>query len=148
MLKKIEKISLLCLLTWRCDELSLARTTPVSNMFSWFPRCSNHWSTTVPFSNQWRIKAAKEKRGVPHMFWSRNSVPLTLLLWLLDYGKSFLWQFSQNWYTVKPVLVSTSIDQATCIKQACIQLPKQANVLKCTCIKQAPVLSKQILIVP
>ena len=51
-------------------------------------------------------------------------------------------------YTVKPVLVATSIKQATCIKQACIQIPKQANTLKCTCIKQAPVLSKHILIVP
>ena len=50
--------------------------------------------------------------------------------------------------TVKPVLVATSIKQATCIKQACIQFPKQANTLKCTCIKQAPVLSKQIFIVP
>ena len=35
--------------------------------------------------------------------------------------------------TVKPVLVATSIKQATC---------KQANTLKCTCIKQASVLSK------
>ena len=50
--------------------------------------------------------------------------------------------------TVKPVIVATSIEQATCIKQACIQVPKQANTLKCTCIKQAPVLSKQILIIP
>ena len=50
--------------------------------------------------------------------------------------------------TVKPVLVATSIKQATCIKQACVQFPKQANTLKCTCIKQAPVLSKQILIIP
>ena len=49
---------------------------------------------------------------------------------------------------VKPVLVATSIKQATCIKQACNQIPKQASTLKCTCIKQAPVLSKQILIVP
>ena len=47
MLKKIEKISLLCLLTWRYDLHSLARTTPVSNIFSWFPRCSSHWSSTV-----------------------------------------------------------------------------------------------------
>ena len=47
-------------------------------------------------------------------------------------------------HTVKPVLVATSIKQATCIKQACIQFPK----LKCTCIKQASVLSEQILIVP
>ena len=30
----------------------------------------------------------------------------------------------------------------------CIQIPKQASTLKCTCIKQAPVLTKQILIVP
>ena len=50
--------------------------------------------------------------------------------------------------TVKPVLVATSIKQATCIKQACFQFPKQEDSLKCTCIKQAPVLSKQILIVP
>ena len=53
-----------------------------------------------------------------------------------------------NQYTVKPVLVATSIKQATCIKQACIQFPKQTDTLKCTCIKQAPVLSKQILSVP
>ena len=50
--------------------------------------------------------------------------------------------------TVKPVLVATSIKQATCIKQACIHVPKKENTLKCTCIKQAPVLSKHILIVP
>ena len=50
--------------------------------------------------------------------------------------------------TVKPVFVATSIKQATCIKQASVQFPKQANTLKCTYIKQAPVLSKQILIVP
>ena len=46
-LKKIEKISLLCLLTWRYDQHSLARTTPVSNIFSWVQRCSRHWSSTV-----------------------------------------------------------------------------------------------------
>ena len=40
-------------------------------------------------------------------------------------------------HTVKPVLVATSVKQATCIKQACIQFPKQANTLKCTCLKQA-----------
>ena len=44
--------------------------------------------------------------------------------------------------------MATSIKQATCIKQACIQFPKQAIALKGTCIKQAPVLSKQIMIVP
>ena len=62
----------------------------------------------------------------------------------------FLWYLSyrQLWYTVKPVLVATSIKQATCIKQACIQFSKQANTLKCFSIKQAPVLSKQIFIVP
>ena len=55
------------------------------------------------------------------------------------------WAFS---ITVKPVLVAISTKRATCIKQACIQFPKQANILKCTCIKQAPVLSKQTLIIP
>ena len=50
--------------------------------------------------------------------------------------------------TVKPVLVATSIKKATCIKQACIHFPKKANTLKCTCIKQAPALSKQVLISP
>ena len=50
--------------------------------------------------------------------------------------------------TVKPVLVTTSIEQATCIKQACIYFPKKANILKCTCMKQAPVLSKPILNIP
>ena len=39
------------------------------------------------------------------------------------------------------------LKQATSIKQACIQFSKQANALKWTCIKQAPVLSKQILTV-
>ena len=50
--------------------------------------------------------------------------------------------------TVKSSLVVTFIKQATCIKQACIQFPKEANILKCTCIKQAPVLSKHIFIIP
>ena len=58
----------------------------------------------------------------------------------------------KNWeirkITVKPVLVATSIKQAICIKQACTQFPKKANTLKCTCIKQAPVLSKHILFIP
>ena len=40
---------------------------------------------------------------------------------------------------VKPVIVATSIKQATCSKQACIQFPKQANILTCTRIKQAHV---------
>ena len=50
--------------------------------------------------------------------------------------------------TVKPVLVATSVKQATCIKQAFVQFLKQADTLECTCIKQAPVLSKQVLIIP
>ena len=49
---------------------------------------------------------------------------------------------------VKPILVATSIKQATCIKQAYSQFPKMENTLKCTCIKQAPVLSKHILFIP
>ena len=47
MLKKIEKMSLLCLLTWRYYKDSLARTAPVSNIFSWFQRGSRHWSSIV-----------------------------------------------------------------------------------------------------
>ena len=52
-------------------------------------------------------------------------------------------------HTVKPVIVATSIKQATCIKQAWLQFPKKANLLKFTytCIKQAPVLSKHIWII-
>ena len=41
--------------------------------------------------------------------------------------------------TVKPGLVATSIKQATCIKQAPIQFPEQANAFKCV-----PVLSKHL----
>ena len=37
-LKKVEKISLLCLLTWRYDLHSLARNTPVSNMIFIVPK--------------------------------------------------------------------------------------------------------------
>ena len=44
--------------------------------------------------------------------------------------------------------MATSIKQATYIKQAYNQLPQQANKLKGTCIKQAPVLSKQFLVIP
>ena len=32
--------------------------------------------------------------------------------------------------------MAASINQATCIKQACIHFPKRSNTLKCTCIKQ------------
>ena len=34
------------------------------------------------------------------------------------------------------------------LKFYCIPFPTQANPLKCTCIKQAPVLRRQILIIP
>ena len=47
MFKKIKKISLLTFLTWRYNQPSLARTTPLSNKFSWSQRCSSHWSSTV-----------------------------------------------------------------------------------------------------
>ena len=50
--------------------------------------------------------------------------------------------------TVKPVLVATSIKNATCIKQTCNQFPEKENALKCTCIKQTPVLNKCSLIIP
>ena len=46
-LREIEKIYLLCFLTWRYEQHSLARTSPISNIFSWFQRCSSHWSSTV-----------------------------------------------------------------------------------------------------
>ena len=38
--------------------------------------------------------------------------------------------------------------QKYCIMQVCIYFLKEADTLKCTCIKQASVLSKQILIIP
>ena len=46
MLKKIENLSLLCLLTWGYDNHSWARTISVSNIISWFQMCSSHWSST------------------------------------------------------------------------------------------------------
>ena len=42
MLEKLKEISLLCLLSLRYD-----RTSPASNIFSWFHRWSSHWSLTV-----------------------------------------------------------------------------------------------------
>ena len=77
----------------------------------------------------------KDKHQIIH--YNITSIPAERTCISADFGLSVL-----------PVLVATSIKQATCIKQACVQFPKQANTLKCTCIKQAPVLSKQILIVP
>ena len=55
MLKIIEKISLICLLTWRYDYHSLARTTHVSNIFSWFQRYLSHWSLAVYCGNNNKI---------------------------------------------------------------------------------------------
>ena len=40
-------------------------------------------------------------------------------------------------YTVKPVLVATSIKQATCLKRPVLQFPIVTNKTKFTCIKQA-----------
>ena len=49
-----------------------------------------------------------------------------------------------SYNTVKTVLVATS-----CIKTAFTDFPpKNENTVKCTCIKQAPVLSQHILIIP
>ena len=47
--------------------------------------------------------------------------------------------------TVKPVLVATSIMQATCIKRLGFQFSVKTNKYKCTCIKQALALIKQAL---
>ena len=53
------------------------------------------------------------------------------------------WSYALGDIIVKPVLVTTSIKQATCIKQACVQFPKQANTIEMylyeasTCLKQA-----------
>ena len=49
--------------------------------------------------------------------------------------------------TVKLALVAISVKLAVYIKQACIHFTKKANTPKCTCIKQAIVLSKHILII-
>ena len=53
MLKKIEKISLLCLLTWHYYAPSLDPTTPDSNLFSWSQRCLSHWSSIVTVCHKW-----------------------------------------------------------------------------------------------
>ena len=57
------KRSLLRLLTWRYNQPSFVRTTPVSNYFSWSQTCSSHWSSTVgrvlgsfwPLSSVWPL---------------------------------------------------------------------------------------------
>ena len=55
--------------------------------------------------------------------------------------------YQDNSTTVKPVFESTSIKQATCIKQASVLFPKVANAFKCTYLRQAPILRKHILII-
>ena len=87
-------------------------------------------------------KMAEKHGGVP--------IYINKITWRLSWSMlhRILYLYCIDAYTIKPVLVVTSIRQATCIKQACIQFSKQADTLKCTCIKQAPVLSKQILSVP
>ena len=52
------------------------------------------------------------------------------------------------WHTVKQAVVATSIKQATRFQQAYILFLKKAIAWKFTCIKQAPGLSKHILIIP
>ena len=47
MVKKIEKISIFCIMTLPYDEHSLARTTPISKIFPYFQRCPSHLSSTV-----------------------------------------------------------------------------------------------------
>ena len=77
--------------------------------------------------------------------WIRKSVwvlytsDIAVLCLLKQSQKSTIFKMD---HTGKPVLVATSIKQATWIKQACIQFPQQANILKCTCFKQAPVFSR------
>ena len=87
-----------------------------------------------------------DRASFPITAWRKpapHNLPVTFCtLKPLDYGASRIS------YTVKPVLEATSIKQPTCIKQARIQFPNQANTPQRTCIKQAPVLSKQILTVP
>ena len=38
-------------------------------------------------------------------------------------------EFTMKWYTVKPVLVATSVKQATCIKQHVFITHKKSNAL-------------------
>ena len=46
LIKKIEKIFLLCHLTWHLIKI-IIWNHPASNIFSWFQRCSSYWSSTV-----------------------------------------------------------------------------------------------------
>ena len=63
------------------------------------------------------------------------------LLETTNIGSAYVQYIDTYIYKVKPVLVATPIKQAACFKQAGILFPKQANILKCTCVKQALVLS-------
>ena len=51
-------------------------------------------------------------------------------------------------YTVKPVLVVTSIKQPTCIKQPEESCPKIRRLIYLNCIKQPPAFSSHILSFP
>ena len=51
-------------------------------------------------------------------------------------------------YTVKPVLVVTSIKQPTCIKQPEESCPKIHRLIYLNCIKQPPAFSSHILSFP
>ena len=62
---------------------------------------------------------------------------------LIDCGIS-----SVSSYTVKPVLVVTSIKQPTCIKQPEESCPKIHRLLYLNCIKQPPAFSSHILSIP
>ena len=60
--KDIPEWSSLCLLTWRYELPSVARTTPISNKFSWSQWCSSHWSSIVSISNKSSIDKKKQKK--------------------------------------------------------------------------------------
>ena len=74
MLKKSEHLSVLCLLMWRYDKYSLARTSPVSNLISWFQKCKSHWSSTVFTSTicQFYVQLSIIHMTMPHGIISRR----------------------------------------------------------------------------
>ena len=67
-------------------------------------------------------------------------------LFIHHYISAFKVHFYQN--TVKHVLVAISIKQATCIKRPVFWFPIKTNKYKCTCIEQAPALSKHFSVIP
>ena len=78
MLKKIEKISLFCHLTWHYDLLSLAHTTPVLNIFSWFLCCvylleSPQWGHSNENTQQY-LHVKENRKNIPIL-------PPDLALW-------------------------------------------------------------------